>query len=460
MRLDASAYGLIACVVGAQAEERSTISSSTSIPLPGRATTSTTSSITFSPSQFHGESNIIPPETNLSIAWIPAQSVTVTKINWVRWVSSSSYEFVGTTSPTTQFPRLGRSRNEDGTAAAAVEKADEIILYHRENWGAVDTSKNELTLNITRQMENSDTHSILNTPIFLQLLWNSTDKSGTKHSYSYSTYFALTNYSEHSSQLGSLKDKMGNLSLNKPALSEGVALDPPNQLGTGGVSQSPTSVSAVSAVSGPVSSSLFSLATTTPVIGQANESGSKPSGLAIGAIVGIAVGCGIAGLLIIGFLVWFLCFSRRRDHKPMQNVGYASDSGVHGMMADKEMPVINDSPRSQYPDDNSRLHDGSSMVVSTHGQEDDGSYAPYSDRTATPPGAAAVVSGTGAGAAAGATASQTELRSSRSPTPPIVSRYAHLVEEGMTEDEIRRLEEEERQLDAAIEDAGRNSRAA
>ena len=45
---------------------------------------------------------------------------------------------------------------------------------------------------------------------------------------------------------------------------------------------------------------------------------------------------------------------------------------------------------------------------------------------------------------------------SRSATPSGISgRYAHLVEDGMTDDEIRRLEEEERALDEAIEQAGR-----
>jgi len=46
-------------------------------------------------------------------------------------------------------------------------------------------------------------------------------------------------------------------------------------------------------------------------------------------------------------------------------------------------------------------------------------------------------------------------------TPHVVSaQYAHLVEEGMTEEEIRRLEDEERALDAAIEQAGSNNTGA
>lgn len=47
----------------------------------------------------------------------------------------------------------------------------------------------------------------------------------------------------------------------------------------------------------------------------------------------------------------------------------------------------------------------------------------------------------------------------RSTTPSGISgQYAHLVEEGMTDDEIRRLEEEERALDEAIEQAGTHGR--
>lgn len=53
-------------------------------------------------------------------------------------------------------------------------------------------------------------------------------------------------------------------------------------------------------------------------------------------------------------------------------------------------------------------------------------------------------------------------RLGRSSTPgpgPISEQYAHLVEEGMTEEEMRRLEEEERVLDEAIEQARTESRA-
>lgn len=99
-------------------------------------------------------------------------------------------------------------------------------------------------------------------------------------------------------------------------------------------------------------------------------------------------------------------------------------------------------------------HQHSSVVMSDDG--DESTYTPYRDHTPPPTNLYAHHDAS--------TSSQTSLPASlpphaRSPTPPISSRYAHLVEEGMTDEEIRRLEEEERALDVAIEDAGRSSRA-
>ncbi|KAJ0121268.1 hypothetical protein J7T55_008431 [Diaporthe amygdali] len=66
----------------------------------------------------------------------------------------------------------------------------------------------------------------------------------------------------------------------------------------------------------------------------------------------------------------------------------------------------------------------------------------------------------GAAAAAAVAAGASQPRGhARSTTPSGISgQYAHLVEEGMTDDEIRRLEEEERVLDEAIEQAGTGGR--
>ncbi|OTA91108.1 hypothetical protein M434DRAFT_356639 [Hypoxylon sp. CO27-5] len=176
------------------------------------------------------------------------------------------------------------------------------------------------------------------------------------------------------------------------------------------------------------------------------------NGLSRGAIAGIAVGCSIAGILIIAFIVWFFFFRKRSTRDGTRGGDFATDSRTHAMMADKEATVISESsPHSAYPDDGGRLRD-------PHPRGDNDSYAPYSDRGVSPPPPPP--------GAAFATNSQTDVASlghtstTRAGTPPYQSRYAHLIEEGMTEEEIRRLEEEERHLDAAIEDAGRNSRAA
>ncbi|KAI1369552.1 hypothetical protein F5Y08DRAFT_97010 [Xylaria arbuscula] len=190
------------------------------------------------------------------------------------------------------------------------------------------------------------------------------------------------------------------------------------------------------------------------------------AGLSQGATIGIAVGVSVAGLIIAGVLGWFFCFRRRRNQKTSKThhmmQSYSSDVGGQAMIADKEMPVVLEATAPQYADSSRPSGDV---------------YAPYSDRSAVSPvlqpvplseqhqhqhhrttssnvtsSAAAAVPVSPAGA------SEPDLswgRGAPTPTSLIASRYAHLVEEGMTEDEIRRLEEEERQLDAAIENAGR-----
>ncbi|TGJ78595.1 hypothetical protein E0Z10_g10173 [Xylaria hypoxylon] len=123
---------------------------------------------------------------------------------------------------------------------------------------------------------------------------------------------------------------------------------------------------------------------------------------------------------------------------------YGSEVGVHAIIRDKEIPaaIESSSPQSTYGGE---------------GRPSTDQYAPYSDRSTTSP-TPRHRSTSAAATAAAASTSETDLNWSQgAPTPMsvIASRYAHLVEEGMTEGEIRRLEEEERQLDAAIEHAGR-----
>ncbi|KYK59984.1 hypothetical protein DCS_01118 [Drechmeria coniospora] len=146
-------------------------------------------------------------------------------------------------------------------------------------------------------------------------------------------------------------------------------------------------------------------------------------GLATGAIVGIVLGGAIA-LILIAALVFMLLRRRRRRHR-RQHADTAADALKH----DKEMhtaPAV-DSPRLPYSEHDHTPHDGSVAP------EDGAILAPHRVE-----------------------------RGGHLPTPTAhnaahgVSRtVAHLVEEGMTPEEIRRLEEEERHLDDEIERSAR-----
>ncbi|KAL6403437.1 uncharacterized protein AUP68_12784 [Ilyonectria robusta] len=165
---------------------------------------------------------------------------------------------------------------------------------------------------------------------------------------------------------------------------------------------------------------------------------SKPSkggggGLATGAIAGIAVGA-IIGAIIIGAMIWFF-LRKRRQNKKLAGGYTATDSG-NAYIVDKETHGrTTDSPNSPYSDEN-----GTHNIPIESTARDEPAIAPVErglPRTST------------GGSQGGRSASGAQ-------TPQGVStNVAHLVEDGMTADEIRRLEEEERQLDDEIERAAR-----
>ncbi|OTB05580.1 hypothetical protein M426DRAFT_137624 [Hypoxylon sp. CI-4A] len=181
-------------------------------------------------------------------------------------------------------------------------------------------------------------------------------------------------------------------------------------------------------------------------------------GLSGGAIAGIAVGCSIAGLIIIGLTIWLLFFRRRRTNnsttkEQIRSSDFAADSGVAAIMSEKEVAATGVSETT--PRDARRR----SLGTVDADADADVDSPPYASPLPTTPAFAAATTTTGSQtdvASAGRSSSMT-----RTSTPQgFQSRYAHLIEEGMTEEQIRQLEEEERHLDAAIEDVGRNSRAA
>ncbi|KAF5597075.1 hypothetical protein FPCIR_3711 [Fusarium pseudocircinatum] len=187
------------------------------------------------------------------------------------------------------------------------------------------------------------------------------------------------------------------------------------------------------ALESTTSSSSSATATLSPssTSGAEESSGGGGGGLSTGATAGIAVGAVIGGLLIIGALVWFFLRRRRRSRKAgdeyVTQQTYAVDKETHGRATD--------SPNSPYSDENHM------QPVALGSLDRDRGVAP------TPPPGAVPRSSIGSHDRAAHSGAQTPQGMS--------SNVAHLVEDGMTVDEIRRLEEEERQLDDEIERAAR-----
>ncbi|KAF4974437.1 hypothetical protein FZEAL_8659 [Fusarium zealandicum] len=157
-------------------------------------------------------------------------------------------------------------------------------------------------------------------------------------------------------------------------------------------------------------------------------------GLSTGATAGIAVGAVIGGLVIIGAIAWFLLRRRRRNKQVADDYtsqqAYAVDKETHGRTAD--------SPTSPYSDENQVQPVALDSINHDRGD-------PMARGTS--PSGGVPRSSLGSHGRDGINGAETPQG--------MPSRVAHLVEDGMTPDEIRRLEEEERQLDDEIERAGR-----
>jgi len=193
-----------------------------------------------------------------------------------------------------------------------------------------------------------------------------------------------------------------------------------------------------------------------PGIETANPTiGSKAgASLSTGAKAGIGVACAIVGLLLIALGVFFFLRRRRRGASASVPVGAAGsvqpvpyvttslNAPPNDYLRDKEAQThLADSPQSE--------------DVPGRGLRD--SAVIYPDPATSHPASAAASPAVGAVAAAtpgAASLTDRSLSPSEARTrPEVPAAVAHLVEEGMTEAEIRRLEEEERALDRAIEQA-------
>jgi len=264
-------------------------------------------------------------------------------------------------------------------------------------------------------------------PLYLEAVW----ASGRGHSYSRTFAVVLATRQNEYDLANSIAPRFRNTTAYKPEQT------PDDITGQAPGSSTPTSPNDGSIGSNPATDA---------------TSGSGSGGLARGAIIGIAVGAGVIGLAAVSALVWFVVRRQKRKQQGLLPAGTYS-SGNHGddLIAEKEAKAGVDvtTPQSPYSDDGNAAGNvagtaASITTATTQTQDPNQTFTPYTDR-----GSAAL-------------RQNDEARASvPSPIPGratprgLTTPYAHLVEEGMTEDDVRRLEEEERQLDAAIEQAGR-----
>ncbi|KAL9947527.1 hypothetical protein ACHAQF_005453 [Verticillium nonalfalfae] len=210
----------------------------------------------------------------------------------------------------------------------------------------------------------------------------------------------------------------------------------------------------------------------------ANDGG----GLSIGAKAGIGAGAGVVGLALIIALLWFFCLRNR--HKKKGHVSknpYNTEGHVSEYMVNKETTGarVTESPHSPYSDDGSLAQQQQQQIQNQTASSSPRETTAFVTSAAAAPSSSrhnlerqsegrdrGLSEATPLAASTPRSDSQQQQHESarpeaRSATPQGVnSNVSHLIEDGMTEDEIRRLEDEERQLDAAIEQHGHGRRLA
>ncbi|KAL6868675.1 hypothetical protein J3F83DRAFT_709776 [Trichoderma novae-zelandiae] len=170
--------------------------------------------------------------------------------------------------------------------------------------------------------------------------------------------------------------------------------------------------------------------------GASSGGGGGGGGLSTGAVAGIAVACSIVGILLLAGLAWFLLRRRRRGRH--FDGGYnATHQTTSSFIAAKEArPSVVESP-----------------VISPFSDDDNvRAIGPHSGPHAIP-----IPLHAAAGTNAADPVSPQDDRPDTAASGNRSRNIAHLVEDGMTEADILRLEEEERHLDAEIARAARRT---
>lgn len=357
-----------------------------------------------------------------SISWKRSNAIQIEDISWHATISSGNggYEEIAT----------------------AEERQDALLVY--------DDDADQVELGLTRFRLDRRLEDYHANNMVIRIVWQ--DESTSERGSTTSGVFTVVGGEEDDEQLELFRRQFQQASGDDlTELNDGSetkftgARESTDPTGNGlrpGVSSTSTTLLSSSASS-----------TTMPTAISSNESDSSDSGggggggLSTGAIAGIAVAGAVVFLALVGGLVFWM-LRRRRRNKDRGHYNQPTNSTTF-MGGDKDIHQVTESPHSTYSNDQhvplsnlagagtSRDIGGPSGHHDLH--DDDADYAPYRDDDRGAQGSAAGQRSDGAG------------------TPHGVSRsVAHLVEDGMTEDEIRRLEEEERQLDDAIQRHGRS----
>ncbi|KAK1638346.1 hypothetical protein BDP81DRAFT_448394 [Colletotrichum phormii] len=395
-----------------------------------------------------------------TIRWTAAGGVEVRKASWLAKSNEGNKSHIMETSTSPENPWSVSGKSSAGVAPPAAP------TVKREETYAMTLGNGTLILPIIAEKIATYTGFSM----YIELQWTSEDKSGTTTSGAFAVFngpYLSIAYEEAVEKLAAKRDSNSVEQFGREEESD---------------STSPLPTSTTQATASPTASVSPDASQPTISSGPSNGGGSSSSGgssggLAPGAIAGIVIGS-VLGLALIAFLIWFCLRRRRRRADYVSDGAYGPGHNPHEYLADKETHArVTESPHSPYTDDGQHQHSQHHLQQQTQPQEQHHlSRELHQDdhNDALETGAAAAVPASAISAtehhqppfapyseehASIASRSVEDMTRSgaggpRSSTPNVNSNVSHLIEDGMTEDEIRRLEEEEMALDAAIEQAG------
>ncbi|KAK1688356.1 hypothetical protein BDP55DRAFT_629947 [Colletotrichum godetiae] len=404
---------------------------------------------------------IVSESSSHAIKWELASGVELSKALWMaKWKDGITM----ISEAPSQDDRGVESSKPGATSTAAapgvtppVKRQESIPI----TMGFTDSS---LTLPLA---DTKFSEKYLNATMYIELQWTSPEGPGTTKT----GLFTVTNAAFGT---GPYWDVVGTLSVSR---NNNEAISGNEELTS---STSTSSTSATTQATATPATSLDPNASQSAIGGAPSSSGSSggsSGGLAPGAIAGIVIGS-VLGLAFIAFLIWFCLRRRRRRADHVSDGAYGPGHNPHEYLADKETHArVTESPHSPYTDDGQHQHSQHHLQQQTQPQEqhhlsrelhqDDHNDALETAAAAAVPASAisatenhqppfAPYSEEHASIASRSVEDMTRSGAGgpRSSTPNVNSNVSHLIEDGMTEDEIRRLEEEEMALDAAIEQAG------